>query len=1162
MDRIFRIKYMRFMAVFMAVAVFTGSVDTGMLCVQAYEYDAGDYNDTALVSGTEDNTEDEIGNTDNDADESRNVEGGSVMPVKDIDDEDNNEKRTEADEISNEDSTAVGSVNEDGLADTEEDAAKTQVTISGNIEDKKYDGEMYDISGKLKVTVVETDSSESQEEEKKEEEVTEETTDTETQTEKDVTEDVKKNLTYTFSGEKANGEQYPSDGGTTKEAPKDAGTYTVVVAVSEDDKNYEGSQEFSFKITKRSLIITPYYDGTLTVGDEMPDKYEYEVAGDKFVDGESFDTLGNAPIISCNTDNTDVAGEYTLIAKGADAGNNYEISYREGTLTVSEPEAEPEPEPEPEPKAKLIRIISPDAVRNVPSGTLLKDMPLPETVQIVIENLAAKENDLEEIKVPAEVNWVLSPIDGTSYNPSRSAEQTFKLGGTVVLPDNVELPEDAEESGLTLDVKIEVHVRENLESNVAVSAPTADPVSGSTVLKGTKVTLSCETEGAVIYYTLNGTEPTRQSNRYSAPIEVSGDTVIRAFAAKTGYPDSAVVKFSYFVFTGSSSGGEDGEPEVPKEDIPSNGVIPPGLWTPEIKSEFVYTGKAIKPDVKLYDYKTRLTENKDYTVSYKNNVNAADANAAKAPTITITGKGNYEGKLTKTFTIAPKKISDTDVSIDDITVAYNKKAQKPSPTVTWDGKKLTNKKDYTVQDVSFTDAGSRTITVTGCGNYTGVKTFLFTITDGVPVSKLTVGKIANQTYTGAPITPELTVKYKGELLSLNQNYRVTYQNNVEVGTATAIIEGIDSYVGTRKVTFKIKEVASLSKAKIDVQFNSTPTYTGRTITADRVNVTINLKDENGQTVETTLVEYKDYTVSYQKNDKVGTATIVITGKGAYGGTVKKTFKIVAYDMQNTSVRITLNGSYPYVKGGCKPEPVVYFGGTLLKQGADYTLSYKKNNAVGSEAAVTVKGKGNFKGSVTKSFTITPQNIGSMTVDAADKVYQKKKNIYKTTVRLTDKNGKALKAGTDYDKNIEYTYAEDTDVTIKNANAEETVSRKKGAVVEKDDIIPAGTTINVTISAVGNNYEGSASGTYRIVDANISGAKVTIPAQIYTGKEIKPTSGIQVVLKGQTLSDSDYTIVGYSNNINKGTAKVVIRGIGNYGGTKTATFKIKGKGLFN
>jgi len=47
-----------------------------------------------------------------------------------------------------------------------------------------------------------------------------------------------------------------------------------------------------------------------------------------------------------------------------------------------------------------------------------------------------------------------------------------------------------------------------------------------------------------------------------------------------------------------------------------------------------------------------------------------------------------------------------------------------------------------------------------------------------------------------------------------------------------------------------------------------------------------------------------------------------------------------------------------------------------------------------------------------------------------------------------------------------------------------------------------------------------------------------------------------------LSPDDFTVVGYSNNINKGTAKLTIQGKGNYGGTKTVTFKIKGKSLLS
>ena len=50
------------------------------------------------------------------------------------------------------------------------------------------------------------------------------------------------------------------------------------------------------------------------------------------------------------------------------------------------------------------------------------------------------------------------------------------------------------------------------------------------------------------------------------------------------------------------------------------------------------------------------------------------------------------------------------------------------------------------------------------------------------------------------------------------------------------------------------------------------------------------------------------------------------------------------------------------------------------------------------------------------------------------------------------------------------------------------------------------------------------------------------------------------LKGTPLLSTDYEIVGYSNNINKGTAKVTIHGLNNYGGTKTVSFKIKSKKL--
>ena len=266
-------------------------------------------------------------------------------------------------------------------------------------------------------------------------------------------------------------------------------------------------------------------------------------------------------------------------------------------------------------------------------------------------------------------------------------------------------------------------------------------------------------------------------------------------------------------------------------------------------------------------------------------------------------------------------------------------------------------------------------------------------------------------------------------------------------------------------------------------------------------------------------------------------------------------------------------AYPYMKGGSAPKPVVRFDGKKLTEGTDYTLSYKNNKAAGSTATLTVKGKGNFKGSAVKSFRVDVRDISGevsgvsdskVTVSAADKVFQAKANIYKTKIRVLDMNGKALAAGKDYDKNVTYSYAEYISVQTTNPNAAAADKiRKVGDPVQATDIIPAGALIQVTVNAAGSNYKGTVTGTYRFVRADLAKAKVVVPTQTYTGKAIEPKpADIQVTLSGMVLSPDDFTVVGYSNNINKGTAKLTIQGKGNYGGTKTVTFKIKGKSLLS
>ncbi len=946
------------------------------------------------------------------------------------------------------------------------------------------------------------------------------------------------------AGKDADGDSSAGDGSDGDNSDSSGGGQETVT------KKEIFRQDYPFTITPRPISVT-VKDREITAGDTLPvpaeDEEWYEVGGFGFLDGEGFVT---EPKFECGLEDTETPGTYPITASGADAGYNYTITYVSGTLTIVEKEVVKTRE--------LVRIVAPNPVYNIKNGTPLDAIELPETVYIKTKEIKGQdgssgEGSSLEWTQKVDVEWERRAAEGTSYSPGTKTAQNFILHGTAVLPADVDAGK------VSTVVRIEVSVREEITSREQVKNPTASVPTGTAVRRGTKITLSCETEGAEIYYTLDDKNPPTKEKglRYTFPIEVSKYTVIWACAYKDGCPESEIVKFSYYIDSSIVGPGGDDDtegPEVPKEDIPSDGRIPSGLWVTEnAVGDYIYTGKAIKPVVRVYDYKTLLVEKKDYTISYKNNVNAADKNdSLKPPTITITGKGNYKGKLTRKFTILPKNIGDPDVSVDDITLAYNAnkpKAQKPSPTVMWNGKKLTNKKDYTVPDESYTDVGTRGITVTGRGNYTGTKSFSFTITDGILMSGLTVSKIPNQVYTGAEIEPQPEVKYKGELLILNQNYTLDWDNNKDVGTAAVIIKGMPGgrYVGTKKVTFKITAVASLKKAKVELETESIP-YTGQEVKVDARSVTLKVGGE-----ERSLSKGADYEVSYQNNVKAGKATVIFTGKGAYNGQIKKTFKITPLNIGESAV--SLSTSYNYEKGGVKPEPKVMYRNQVLKLGTDYTLSYKQNNAAGSVATVTVKGKGNFSGSTSKTFTVTPQAISKVTVTASDKIYKNKKNIYKTTVRLTDTDGKALSAGSDYDKNMKYTYAYD----VKDTDGK--VIKAAGTEVDKEDIIPAGTTIKVEITAKGSNYTGTVSGTYRIAASNISRAKATIPSMSYTGKEIKPDSQIDVSVDGAKLSlNTDYEIVGYSNNVKKGTAKVVIHGLGSYGGTKTVSFKIVSKAL--
>lgn len=158
---------------------------------------------------------------------------------------------------------------------------------------------------------------------------------------------------------------------------------------------------------------------------------------------------------------------------------------------------------------------------------------------------------------------------------------------------------------------------------------------------------------------------------------------------------------------------------------------------------------------------------------------------------------------------------------------------------------------------------------------------------------------------------------------------------------------------------------SISKASVTLS-TSTYAYDGK---AKKPGVTVKL---NGKT----LKNGTDYTVSYSNNTKVGTATVKITGKGNYTGSVSKT-----YSIKNNFKKATVSGisNKSYTGKNITQSITAKYNGKTLKNGTDYTVSYSNNKSIGT-ATVKITGKGSYTGTITKTFKINPakQEIQKLT----------------------------------------------------------------------------------------------------------------------------------------------------------------------------------------
>lgn len=380
-----------------------------------------------------------------------------------------------------------------------------------------------------------------------------------------------------------------------------------------------------------------------------------------------------------------------------------------------------------------------------------------------------------------------------------------------------------------------------------------------------------------------------------------------------------------------------------------------------------YTGGSLTPDVKVM-LGTNALDPVDYTVEYGDNVNAGTGN------VTILGaQRNLIGSYNGTFAIASRNLN-TGITIDPIAPQpLRNGAATPEPMVRDGNIVLVKDVDYTLSYKNNTRIGSTaTVEVTGTGNYVDTISAEFTVVADIAVAQTVPGEIGPQIYTGQPITPEIdSVQIKGSTLRRDVDYEISYLNNVEPGTATIVITGLGEYGGTKEINFEIyrdiDDTLTINALGAEYIFTGDPI---EPLTGVLGAVTSG---------NNTLVENVDYTLSYENNVNVGTATVTVNGIGKYSGSVSREFNIIRRAMaqcQTSGIAdITYNGS------NAQPQVAVTYNNKTLTAGTDYTLVYLNNEKPG-QARVLINGQGNFSGCKVVTFNIRMAGVSGASGQAA------------------------------------------------------------------------------------------------------------------------------------------------------------------------------------
>ena len=386
------------------------------------------------------------------------------------------------------------------------------------------------------------------------------------------------------------------------------------------------------------------------------------------------------------------------------------------------------------------------------------------------------------------------------------------------------------------------------------------------------------------------------------------------------------------------------------------------------QTAYEYDGTAKLPNVTVEDLGKNLIKDTDYTISYSNNTNAGTA------TVVVTGKGNYTGSKKTSYKIEPRsvtKISNENIKFDQVNFEYDKTQKKPTVTITDLQKILDLDKDYTLEYGENINAGNGSITIKGKNNYKDSRKLEFVIKQ-LDIRKSTITLEENSYFfDGMEKKPKINVKNEIETLVENKDYVVEYDEELTMpGVKNVKVTGLGNYDNifeTEYVIIKRPEIYDDTESTINFKGQGYQgIYDGN---AHGIEVNVTFPSSGAKVLYGTTKGKYTYSSS-PKYINAGTYTIYykITSLGyeSVEGQKQIVIKTKEFSDDTTSElkaeKVTYNGNEQ------KPEVEIKDKQNVLEYGKDYEVAYENNLDVGI-GKIVINGKGNYKGTISKTFEI-------------------------------------------------------------------------------------------------------------------------------------------------------------------------------------------------